>query len=70
MHYDQINRDAITDYASIAHGMPEYRMMTNADIDSHVAWARMQQSRITLDMFRLAGRWIAARFGFGKRSAA
>ena len=70
MHYDHINRGSITDYASIAHGMPEYRVMSQQEIDYRVAAARLEQSRISLSFVRSAGRWIAGLFRSGKTSAA
>lgn len=70
MHYDHINHGSITDYASIAHGMPEYRIMSQSEIDHRVAAARIEQSRISLALIRSAGRWIAGLFGAGKTSAA
>lgn len=70
MHYNHINQNSITDYASIAHGMPEYRVMTNSEIDYHMAFARQERSRVTLYLIRHAGRWIAGLFGAGKTTTA
>lgn len=70
MHYDQINRTAITDYASIAHGMPEYRVMSTSEIDRHLAIARREQSRISLDVVRRAAAWIVGLFTAGRAHSA
>jgi hypothetical protein len=70
MKYDQINRSTVTDYASIAHGMPEYRLISARDIDMHVAYARHEQTRIAMNLVRDGFRWVAARLGAGRTTEA
>ncbi|WP_417516079.1 RSP_7527 family protein [Minwuia sp.] len=63
MRYEQINRFDNADYASIAHGMPEYRVLSYTEIDNGVALARQYQGQVYANAIRSAWRWVSGLFG-------
>ncbi|WP_416898820.1 MAG: hypothetical protein ACMVY4_03555 [Minwuia sp.] len=62
MHYDPIRERHTADYASIAHGMPEYRVLSFGEIDHGIAMARREQARLFAAWMRAAARRIAGLF--------
>lgn len=70
MHYDHINRDNRVEYASIAHGLPEYRVPSFGEIDGRIGWARAQQGHYFAAGMKAAFKWVASHLGLGRTSAA
>jgi len=70
MMYETITRHEVSDHASIAHGMPPYRMVTTADMNRHIAMAHHMRGVYLGEMFARAYRAVRGLFGAGKTSAA
>ncbi|PJK28912.1 hypothetical protein [Minwuia thermotolerans] len=70
MRHEQIDHRSTADYASIAHGMPEYYVPSFGEIDHGIALARREQSRMLAQWLRQGFARIRARLAGGKHRAA
>lgn len=70
MRHEQIDHGNTTDYASIAHGMPEFRAPSFGEIDAGIAIARREQARLMARWIREGFGWVRSQFTGSKHRAA
>lgn len=70
MRHEQIDHRRTADFASIAHGMPEYYVPSFGEIDHGIALARREQSRMLAQWVRRGFAWVRERVAGGKHHAA
>ncbi len=70
MMYEEIKFHRVNDYASIAHGMPAYQMVSHADINRHIAYAHHERGVIVGRMFRSALNAVTGLFKSAPKSTA
>ena len=70
MRHEQIDHKNAVDFASLAHGMPEYLMASFGEIDAGIAIARREQARLMARSIGRAFGWIRGLFTGNKHRTA